>query len=107
VIPEVLTDRQGSNMARDKYYDQIAIWRGKRFDATQHGGVLDFYQAVYRTEDEALYAPEIKPSRSGKRPRYKDWKSYQMSDHLVLWAAFKVDFAEEYLVELAEAREGE
>ncbi|WP_269514905.1 endonuclease/exonuclease/phosphatase family protein [Brevundimonas subvibrioides] len=101
VVPKVLTDRAGSNMARDKYYDQIAIWRGKRFDTTDRGGVLNYYEAVFRPEDEALYAADIKPAKSGKPPTYKDWKSYQMSDHLLLWAAFKVDFAEDYLTELA------
>ena len=100
-IPAVLTDRAGSNIARDKYYDQIAIWRGKRFAETERGGVLDYYDAVFRDEDAALYAPQIKPAKSGKPPGFKDWKTYQMSDHLILWAAFKVDFADDYLVDLA------
>jgi len=100
-IPKALTDRTGSNMGRDKFYDQIAIWRGRRFDETDRGGVFDFYDAVFRTQDEALYAPLIQPTKSGSKPKYKEWKSYQMSDHLVLWAAFKVDFAEDYLAELA------
>jgi hypothetical protein len=101
VVPKVLTDRKGSNIARDKYYDQIAIWRGKRFDETDRGGVLDYYEAVFRTEDEALYTPDIKPTKKGKLPTYAEWKTYQMSDHLVLWAAFKVDFADDYLIDLA------
>lgn len=100
-IPKVLTDRKGSNLGRDKFYDQIAIWRGKRFDETDRGGVLDFYDAVFRAEDEAVYGPLINPAKSGRPPTYKDWKTYQMSDHLVLWAAFKVDFAETYLADLA------
>ena len=100
-VPKVLTDRKGSNLGRDKYYDQIAIWRGGRFDETDRGGVLDYYDAVFRTADEALYAPLTALTKSGKKPAYKEWKTYQMSDHLVLWAAFKVDFADEYLVELA------
>jgi hypothetical protein len=103
-IPKVLTERgkgDGSNIARDKFYDQIAIWRGKRFDETARGGVFDFYKAVFREEDEPLYASGIKPARSGKPPIYKEWKTYQMSDHLVLWSAFKVDFAEDYLSDIA------
>ncbi|NYD91106.1 endonuclease/exonuclease/phosphatase family protein [Sphingomonas melonis] len=100
-IPKVLTDRKGSNIAKNKYYDQIAIWRGRRFDTTDRGGVLDYYQAVYRDEDEAGYAAEIKPAKSGKARKYADWRTYQMSDHLVLWAAFKVDFADDYLAGLA------
>lgn len=100
-IPKVLTDRRGSNIAKDKYYDQIAIWRGRRFDSTDRGGVLDYYEAVFRAEDEAAYAGNIKPAKSGKPPKYSEWKTYQMSDHLVLWAAFKVDFADDYLAGLA------
>lgn len=39
-IPKVLTDRKsGSNVAKDKFYDQIAIWRGKRFAETPRGCV--------------------------------------------------------------------
>lgn len=101
-IPKVLTDRKGSNIAKDKYYDQIAIWRGRRFDATDRGGVLDYYEAVYRAEDEGSYAEEIKATKSGKLPKFSDWRTYQMSDHLVLWAAFKVDFADDYIAQLAE-----
>lgn len=106
IVPKVLADRKGSNMGKDKYYDQIAIWRGKRFAETPRGGVLDFYEAVFRAEDEALYAPHIKPAKSGKPPKYKEWKTYQMSDHLVLWSAFKVDFTEDYLIDLAKPAAG-
>ena len=100
-VPKVLTDRKGSNLKRDKYYDQIAIWRGRRFDETDRGGVFDFCEAVFREADEALYAPLIAPAASGKKPAYQEWRTYQMSDHLVLWAAFKVDFAGDYLAALA------
>lgn len=107
VIPKALTDRAGSNMAKNKFYDQIAIWHGKRFGETPRGGVLDFFDAVFRPEDEPLYAPFIKPTKtSGALPTYKDWKTYQMSDHLVLWSAFKVDFAEDYLTDLAKPAAG-
>ena len=30
---------------------------------------------------------------------YKDWRTYQMSDHLLKWIEVKTDFGEEYLVE--------
>lgn len=100
-IPDALLRRPGSNIDQSKFYDQIAIWRGKRFDETDVGGVLDYYKAVYREEDEALYAPLMTPATSGAPRKYKEWKTYQMSDHLVLWAAFKVDFATDYLNDLA------
>jgi hypothetical protein len=28
------------------------------------------------------------------------WRTYQMSDHLPMWVALKIDFAEQYLQEL-------
>ena len=31
---------------------------------------------------------------------YKQWRTHQMSDHLVMWQEFKIDFADEYLVEV-------
>lgn len=102
VIPKALIERSGSNLAKDKFYDQIAIWRGERFDETELGGVLDFYDAVFRKEDKELYDPLMAPTGSGAKPAYATWKTFQMSDHLVLWAAFKVDFTEDYLLKLAE-----
>lgn len=99
-VPQALVNREGSNIDRSKFYDQIAVWRGRRFDETPRGGVLDYYQAVFRAEDEALYAPAIPAAKSGRKPSYAAWKTYQMSDHLLLWAAFKVDYTDDYLVEL-------
>ena len=29
------------------------------------------------------------------------WRTYQMSDHLPLWAEFRVDFSDDYLREIA------
>lgn len=101
VIPKALIERSGSNIAKDKFYDQVAIWRGDRFDETERGGVLDYYDAVFRPEDEEVYETLTVAGKSGRR-NYRDWKTYQMSDHLVLWAAFKVDFTEDYLTTLAE-----
>ncbi|WP_020181162.1 endonuclease/exonuclease/phosphatase family protein [Methylopila sp. M107] len=100
-IPKVLTERTGTNIDKSKFYDQIAIWRGDRFDETERGGVFDFYEAVFRAEDEPAYENSIPKESSGRRAAYKTWKTFQMSDHLVLWAAFKVDFAEDYLNRIA------
>jgi endonuclease/exonuclease/phosphatase family metal-dependent hydrolase len=103
-IPKTLLDRsKGSNLGKDKFYDQIAIWRGKRFAETPRGGVFDFYEAVFREADAPEYEPLIQLTKSGSKPRYKEWKTYQMSDHLVLWSAFQVDYAREYLEELSSA----
>jgi hypothetical protein len=102
IVPEPLKKRGGSNIAKDKYYDQIAIWRDRhRLEEGEEGGVFDFYDFVFRLGDAELYAPLMAPTKSGKTPRYKEWRTHQMSDHLVLWASFKVDQADQYLQDLA------
>ena len=103
ITNELLHNPGVNNMLADagvEFVDKTADG-GKRFDETPRGGVLDFFEAVYRMEDEALYAPEIKPGKKGNLPTYKEWRTYQMSDHLLLWSAFKVDFASDYLEDLA------
>ena len=30
---------------------------------------------------------------------YKNWRTYQMSDHLILWVELAVDHAERYLLD--------
>lgn len=34
-----------------------------------------------------------------KTSAVKDWRTYQMSDHLPKWVEVKIDFGEEYLLE--------
>lgn len=114
-IPEGIQSIPGSNVARDKKYDQIAFRaRQGRFLATGRAGVFDFFEHVMTRTDEPLYRPAIDRyiaeraaagHRSPKPPttpraaatQYGVWRTYQMSDHLPLWAEFQVDFADEYL----------
>ena len=109
----------GSNVPKDKKYDQIAYRaRPDRFEATGLAGVFDYFEVVFTRDDEPLYrryigsyidecraADKATPSRpadeAGRRRQCGTWPTYQMSDHLPLWAEFRVDFADEYLAELA------
>jgi endonuclease/exonuclease/phosphatase family metal-dependent hydrolase len=121
-IPDALIKAPGSNIARNKKYDQIAFRnRPERF---QHidgsAGVFDYYQHVFTDADEATYRPHIddyikecraKGQTSPKTPatakdarnQYRLWRTYQMSDHLPLWAQFQVDFTDPYLTGLKNA----
>ena len=56
--------------------------------------MFDYYQHVYRKEDENLYAGERakKPSSS-----FKDWRTYRMSDHLPMWIELNIDDGDTYL----------
>jgi len=90
-----------TNTDRTKPYDQIAYIDQAGYmefaDDANSVGVFDFYQEVFRKEDEAVYDKEFKKTRLKS---FKEWKTYQMSDHLPLWIEFKVDFSINYLDKL-------
>jgi endonuclease/exonuclease/phosphatase family metal-dependent hydrolase len=117
-IPEEITTIPGSNVSKDKKYDQIAYRaREGRFAATGNAGVFDFYKYVFSVDDEPLYRPYIADyvkaqheagkkspkdatTAAAQRQQFGKWRTYQMSDHLPLWAEFRVDFTDEFLAEL-------
>ena len=86
-----------TNAVKNKQYDQIAfLKRTNRFDYEGAAGVFDFYGAVFREEDEAAYSA----IRNNQGRNFKEWRTYQMSDHLVLWTEIRTDYSDEYLEEL-------
>jgi endonuclease/exonuclease/phosphatase family metal-dependent hydrolase len=101
LIPEQIKSIPGSNVAKDKAYDQIAFWNPKR--KTRYAkleilgaNVFDFFEEVFRDQDEAVYRNEddngLKPSSS-----YQTWRTYKLSDHLPMWIELCTDFGEDYL----------
>lgn len=95
VVPEELRSVPGSNVDRSKHYDQIAYYkRLARMKPTGKAGVFDFYEHVYRLDDEDAYTQERteKPGRS-----FKDWRTYRMSDHLPMWIELSIDDGDAYL----------
>jgi endonuclease/exonuclease/phosphatase family metal-dependent hydrolase len=101
IHPELMT--RGSNVGRSKHFDQIAFiapdLKDKLVDC--NAGVFDFYEHVYREADAEAYAPDVPPTAAGKPGRFKDWRTYQMSDHLPMWIELRVDFSTEYLDRIA------
>jgi endonuclease/exonuclease/phosphatase family metal-dependent hydrolase len=97
-----------SNMGGDKHYDQIAFLVRKDelelASSQNNAGVLNYYKAIY-TEDEAeTYYPLCKangkwPTTPAKRKTYfaKEWRTWQMSDHLPLFVELRIDFTDKYL----------
>lgn len=108
IVPEELQNLP-SNIARDKFYDQIAFKiRPEKFGTTGKAGVFDFFDVVFTPEEEKLYAPEMgegymtskdgKPREEKARRRYyMDWRTHQMSDHLPMWVELRIDYSNEYL----------
>lgn len=95
LVPDELQAVPGSNVDKNKHYDQIAYYKKlAHLKPTGHAGVFDYYEHVYRLDDEAAYADErkTKPGRS-----FKDWRTYRMSDHLPMWIELGIDDADAYL----------
>lgn len=82
----------GSNLAKDKRYDQILhnpAQTGSIF--TNRGGVLDFYKTSHKT---------IKPYKALSRTEF----TYELSDHLPIWVQLQTDTADEELDQLIAKR---
>ncbi|MDX2505469.1 MAG: endonuclease/exonuclease/phosphatase family protein [Gammaproteobacteria bacterium] len=113
-IPKALQDVPRTNTgSKKRHYDQIAcIPKRWNLEATGKAGVFNYYDIVYRDEDQAIYAPEMGDAytrtrknklrdEKGQRRYYRTyWRTHQMSDHLPMWMEFRTDFSEEYLKEI-------
>jgi endonuclease/exonuclease/phosphatase family metal-dependent hydrolase len=110
IIPKQILSTP-SNALLNKHFDQIAfITPDIQQDQLElcSSGVFDYYKYVYRPEDEAVYKDAMGPDylktkenkerdEKGRTRYFKDWKTFQMSDHLPLWIELKIDFGKEYL----------
>jgi endonuclease/exonuclease/phosphatase family metal-dependent hydrolase len=84
-MPEaILGLKHGSNLARNKRYDQILHYPVHTKSFTNYAGVLDFYMGNH----QKLYPNEKLTKRKF---------TYEMSDHLPLWIQLDVDLEEEKL----------
>ncbi len=105
VVPEPLQNVPGSNVKQDRFYDQIAFWTGKSSRRSTYtrflpyrAGVFDYFDVVYRQDEEAVYRPFMnKPDSDETYASYARWRTYQMSDHLPMWVELHIDFSREYL----------
>ena len=99
-----------SNAPRNKHYDQIAFIAPDVQDGLElcAAGVVDFFDTVYAVDDESLYAKDMGPAyrknkngaardKAGKTKYYKEWRTFQMSDHLPMWIELETDFSQDYL----------
>jgi len=95
--------RKPTALASANYYDQIALRGEAKVVEIHNAGCFHWQQYVYREADHAAYKPQMPTkTKSGKPAKtdltgYKTWRTWQMSDHLPLWAEIKMDFTESYL----------
>lgn len=102
VVPKEL--RRPTALASANYYDQIALRSRESVVEIRNAGCFPWHNYVFRAdEDHAVYKPLMpKKTAKGKAAKtdlaaYKKWRTWQMSDHLPLWAEIKMDFTESYL----------
>lgn len=98
-----------SNIGRNKFYDQIAFKvRPDRFATNSNAGVFNFFDVVFKEDEAASYEPEMGQNYLFKKdgtPRtdrekaayFRDWRTFQMSDHLPMWVELRIDYSDDYL----------
>ncbi|MEO6683986.1 MAG: endonuclease/exonuclease/phosphatase family protein, partial [Ginsengibacter sp.] len=108
IIPKQLQSLKGSNVEKNKFYDQIAFKvRNDRFETSGKAGIFDFFKTVMTLEEEKEYAESMGASyekdskgkpRKNKTTYYKTyWRTFQMSDHLPMWVEVLIDHTDAYL----------
>ena len=127
-VPEDL-QRHRTNLGNDRHYDQIALRSLAKSLEIGASGVFDFYKSVYRSKKDDLdeylktdaadklrfdevtvevNGQEVKKKvrrNEAERLAYyrKKWRTWQMSDHKLMWVELKTDFTEDYLKSLKPA----
>ena len=109
VVPDQLKSLP-ANARKNKHYDQIAFIAPEQEHKLElyKAGVFDYYQCVYRDQDERLYKSDMglaythdkqgeRRDQKAQTRYYKEWRTYHMSDHLPMWIELKTDFGKEYL----------
>ena len=94
-----------TNVNQTKYYDQIAFRLKKQELVPKSANVFRVNRAVFRDNEFEIYETHIKRiSRSARamtaaklKAYYKTWRTFQMSDHDLLWVELEIDFSEDYL----------
>ena len=82
--------------------EHITVSEDARFLAgTEVNGPFAAYSQAQVINKHALEAT------GGKTAGFEKWRTYQMSDHLLMWCEVDIDFSREYLDDLARDRDVE
>ena len=127
-VPDDLK-RHRTNLGNDMHYDQIALRSLAKSLEIGASGVFDFYKSVYRSKKDDLdeylktdaaeklrfdevtvevngqeVKKKVRRSEAERLAYYrKKWRTWQMSDHKLMWVELKTDFTEDYLKSLKPA----
>ena len=112
-----------TNVTKNKAYDQIAFKVKPdelRLGPSKHNsGTFDFFKTLFKDDDWQLYydlaAATKRPMESwdvtrhwrtkkllSREEYYRQWRTWQISDHMPLWVELEIDFTESYLERIAQ-----
>lgn len=118
-VPEALRKAPPTNADKTMYYDQIAF-RARPGDleyletpgegADARAGSVDIFKNVYTEAQFDDFKDQVEKSDNAHTDDskkdllayYRDWRTYQFSDHAPLWVRLKVNDSENYLKRLAD-----
>lgn len=101
-IPDALKDKP-SNIGLTKHYDQIAFRHADKRLELGKSGVFEIYKSVFRDDDASMYREFMTPKPAANvspavlTKDYRNWRTYQLSDHHVMWIEMLTDFTGAYL----------
>jgi endonuclease/exonuclease/phosphatase family metal-dependent hydrolase len=85
-------------------YDRIFVRERESGFEILNGGKIDLFENLFREDEESMYK-KLALTYSGKQAKkYKDWRTYQLSDHEPLWVEFRIQYEDEYLERIAESQ---
>ena len=114
VIPKNIKNRK-TNVLETMHYDQIAFKSDNEIidfiDSNNNSGVFKIFDSVYENNDDdfKFYRNEVIKSTNGAKLKddeeelkkyYKEWRTYQMSDHNLIWVRVNNNNSIEYLQNL-------
>lgn len=106
MLPKELTSLpSGSNIAGNRFYDQIAYLDPRNnLRSTRKAGVFNFNRAIYCDAESSIYDREMRETDGTKYGRaknkekyFRQWRTFQLSDHCPLWLELNMDYSDGYL----------
>jgi endonuclease/exonuclease/phosphatase family metal-dependent hydrolase len=117
VVPQPLKDKPTTGT--EKHYDQIAfktkselieyVEDASHDPAQMNAGVVDLFESVFTMNDFDAYRDIVatkttagkkaskKNNEQGLKKAYKNWRTYQFSDHYPMWVRLQTDNSRNYL----------
>lgn len=109
-VPDDIDELSTNTGKKEEPFDQIALRLNDARFSQGAGGVFDYRRFIYRPKDSEFYWKTVKVDKLVQRAKKngnnsedisKYFSSYyrknQISDHLLLWTSFKIDYADAYL----------